>query len=75
MLYFQQNHKHAFTISIIPAYWYDTGSWNPFSRKARTYLFCIVNIMGADDPATQGARVSATMILPWLNQDISVQLC
>ena len=40
-----------------------TGSWNPLSCKTRTYLFYIVNIMGADVLATQGARASATMIL------------
>ena len=32
------------------------------------YLFYIVNIMGADVLATQGARASATMILAMLNQ-------
>ena len=31
----------------------------------------MVNIMGADDLATQGARASATMILAQLNQDNS----
>ena len=38
-------------------------SWNPSSCKTRTYLFYIVNIMGADVLVTQGARTSATMIL------------
>ena len=46
-------------------------SWNPLSCKTKTYLFYIVNIMGADVLATQGARASATMILTWLNRDIS----
>ena len=33
-----------------------------------TYLFYIVNIMAADDLATEGARASATMIVIMLNQ-------
>ena len=35
----------------------------PRIRQGPTYLFCIVNIMAADDLATQGARASATMLL------------
>ena len=54
---------HVFIISIIPPYRYDTGSWNPFLWKKRTYLFYIVNIVDADDLMTQGARASATLIL------------
>ena len=34
--------------------------------KQRTYLLCIVNIMGADVLATQGARASATKIFTML---------
>ena len=49
------------TIHIIPPYWRDAGSWNPFSRKQRTNLFYIENVMGADVLATIGARASATM--------------
>ena len=40
--------------------------------KTKTYLSYIVNTMGADDLATQGARVSATMIWTWLNWDSSI---
>ena len=36
-----------------------------------TYLVYIVNIMAADDLATQGARASATMTLALLNRDNS----
>ena len=36
--------------------------WNSSSCKPRTYLFYIVNVMAADDLATQGVRVPATMI-------------
>ena len=70
--FFQQKYKHLSTISIIPPYWYDTGSWNQLSWKKRTYLFYTVNIMDADDRAMQGERASATMILIYLNQDNSV---
>ena len=58
----------CWTIDIIPPHWHDTGSWNSSSHKTRNYLFYIVNIMGADVLATQGARASATMILTMLNQ-------
>ena len=52
---------------IIVPHWQDTGSWNPFSCKTRTYLFYIVNIMTADDLATQGIQASATMIFTVFN--------
>ena len=58
---------------IFPPYWYDTDSLNHPSSKTRTYLFYIVNIMGADVLATQGARASATMILTmpnWINSHV-----
>ena len=45
------------------------GSWNLSSSDTRTYLIYIVNIMAADDLATQGARASATMILTMFNHD------
>ena len=41
--------------------------WNTSSSKTRTYLFYIVNIMGADVLPTQGVRASATMIFTMLN--------
>ena len=40
---------------------------NPSSSKTATYLFHVVNIMGAVALATQGARESATMIFTMLN--------
>ena len=49
-----------------------TCNWNPLLCKKRTYLFYIVNIMGADVLATQGARASATMVLTVFNQINSV---
>ena len=70
--FFSEEHIHVFTISIIPPHWHDTGYWNPFSCKTRSYLFYIVSIMGADALATQGARATTTMILTKLNWDNSV---
>ena len=61
--------KNVSKIYIIPPRWHDTGSWNPFSCKTRTYLLYIVNIMGADVLAMHGARASATLILTLLNWD------
>ena len=68
----QREQKHLFTFYVMYPHWHDTGSWNPSSSKTRTYLFYIVNIMGADGLATEGARVSATIILTMLNQINSV---
>ena len=70
-------HKNVSTIYIIPPNWHDTGmsSWNPSSCKTRIYLFYIVNIMGADVLATQGAKASAPMILTMLNQNDSIPSC
>ena len=48
-------------------HWHNTGCWNPFLCKTWTYLFYIVNIMGVDNLATQGARASVTMIFTMLN--------
>ena len=42
------------------------------SQRTRTYLFYIVNIMGADVLAMQGARTSAAMIWTKSNRDNSV---
>ena len=48
------------------------GNWNPSLCKTRTYLFYIVNIMGADVLAMQGARASAKIIFTMLNWNESV---
>ena len=42
------------------------------SSNTRTYLFYMVNTMGADVLASQGTRASATMILTTLNRINSV---
>ena len=65
--FFIGNKTYIYILCHSP-HWHDTGSWNPFSSKTRTYLFYIVNIMVADVLATQGARASVTMVLTMLNQ-------
>ena len=57
-----KTYNFLFTFNVIPSHWQDTGSWNPSSGKTRTYLFYIVNGMGADVLAMQGPRASPTMI-------------
>ena len=66
------NHENVATIYIIPAHWQDIGSWNSSPYEAGTYQFYVVNIMGADALAMQGATASATMILSMLNRNHSV---
>ena len=70
--YFRRNINMYIYNSIIPPYQYDTGSWNSFPWKKRSYLFYIANIMGGDGLVMEGARASAAMILTQLNWDISV---
>ena len=65
---------NATTVYIIPPRWHDTGSWNSSPYKASTYLVYIINIMGADILDTQGARISAAMILTMVNHNNSVPL-
>ena len=74
MLNFSEGTKTC-TFCVIPPHWHGTCSWNPFSSKTRTYLFYIVNIMGADVLAIQGARASATMLFTMLDQINSVPPC
>ena len=64
---FSEGTKTYIYILVIPPQWHDTGSWNPSSSKTRTCLFHIVNIVGADVLAMQGARASAAMIFTMLN--------
>ena len=62
---FQQKHKHLSLISTFPPYWlYNTGSWNSFTPKIRSYKSYLVNIMGADNLEALGARASAATVLP-----------
>ena len=63
VLDFEQNYKHEFTISIIPPYWYDAGSWYPLLCKKITFISYIVNITVVDALAPCVAKASATMIL------------
>ena len=69
MLFFQKKYKRIYTIYIIPARWHERGNWDPSSCRTRTCLCYTFNIMGADVLATQGARVSASMILTMLNRN------
>ena len=59
---FPREHKYILTFNVIPPHWNYTGSWNPSAIKTRTYLFYIINIMGADVLATQWGRASTTII-------------
>ena len=70
--FFRGNQTHIFIFYVIPPHWHDTSSWNPSLCKTRTYLFYIVNTIGADVLVTLGARASATMIFTMLNQINSV---
>ena len=70
--YFSGEQKHICTFYVISLNWHDTGSWNSSSSKTRTYLFYLVNIMGADVLATQGSRASATIIFTMLSRIDSV---
>ena len=62
------NFSEVITFYVIPPHWHNTGSWNPSWHKTRTFFFYIVNIIGADVLATQGARASAAVIFTMLNQ-------
>ena len=69
--FFHRKHRNVSTIYAIPPHWPETGGWNLSSCKTRTYLFYMMNCMGADVLATQGARASATMIFIMLNRNNS----
>ena len=57
---FSEGLKHILTFYVKAPHWHD-------KNKTITYLFYIVNIMGVDVLATQGARASATTIFTMLN--------
>ena len=78
---FQREQKHIITSyvippqwhgNVIPPQWHGTGSGNPSSSKTRSYLFYIVNIMGADVLEMQGARASATMIFSMPHASLAI---
>ena len=46
---------------------FSAGRWNPGLKNPVTYLSCMVNIIGVDDKATEGAKVSAAMVLTLLS--------
>ena len=70
--FFQMKHKNTSTVYTITLHWH--WHWHPSSCKTKTHLFYIVNIVGADVLATQGARASATMLLTMLNRNNSVPI-
>ena len=72
LIFSEGTKKLIFIFHIMPPHWHGWGSWNSSSSETGTYLFYIISIIGADVLAMQGARVSATMILTWLNRDNSV---
>ena len=56
-------HWNIFSSAISSQRWDGTGFENPFSWKTGTRLYYIVNTTAADNLATQGARLSATIAL------------
>ena len=71
MLFFYQNHKHMFIIFNIAPHWHDTGGWDfPLVRQGLAF-FTSADIMASNDLATQGAKLSAPMVLTKLNRDNS----
>ena len=68
MLKFSKGTKLHIHILCHSSILHDTGSSNHSSSNRRTYLFYVVNTMGVDVLATQGAKASATMILTMLNR-------
>ena len=60
---FGGNIKNTFAYFIIFQHWYGAGSANSSSWKTRTGLYYIVEIIAADDLATQGDSASAAMTL------------
>ena len=66
--------KHTFVFLIILKKSEGTGHWNLPWWKTRIHFNCIVNIMTADVLETEGARWSASMVLTWFSQNISVSV-
>ena len=68
----QKTHKYWLTSQYVMQLISYRGSRASSSSKTRTYLFCIVNIMGTGVLETQPARASATMTFAMLNRMKSV---
>ena len=66
------NVKHISISHIIPPNWHNRSSWNGSLFKTRTYLFYIINIIGADVLATPRTRTSATMVFTMLHWNYSI---
>ena len=66
-----EKHKHIFIFYYISTLISDgTDSKNPSSWKIAAVSFYIVNIIVADDLATQGAKASAAMVLTYFSRNI-----
>ena len=64
-------------MSFLPnsPHWHDTGGWNPSSRRTRTYLFYIDNIMGADLNFPCCLSPIRCQAMTWINADsFSIQM-
>ena len=57
------NIKFSFTFYVVSQQRDGTGSWNPSSINTISRLFCMLNIIAADDLAAQGFGTSAAMVL------------
>ena len=68
-------HKNVSAIFINSLHCHITGSWNPSSRKTGTYLSYTVNIMGAEDLATEGVltMLKRNNVAPHINGKLPVK--
>ena len=67
-----RRHRNIFLCSFMSWYWYSAGSWDRSPWKTGTHVSYIVNIVTADDLATQGATVSVAMVLTYFSWNIPV---
>ena len=65
-IFFPKNIKTYLYFLLFSKSWYGIGVWNPSSWKKRIILFSTVNIMAADDLATQGSRSSTATVLTYI---------
>ena len=64
--------KYIFAFCVISSYWANKGNWKPLSWKTRSHSCYTIDIVVADDLATQGTGVSAIMVLRHLSHNIAV---
>ena len=68
-IYFKK-YKNIFAFSIFSSNWGTVDSWNLSSWNMRIYGSYVINVMAADDLATQGARSSAAMAFTYFSHNI-----